>query len=63
MTRIVLAFMLALTLQTVSADVLLINEVQQSERMQLPKNGYSKADIEAKKLLEKCAFSQFLFCL
>ncbi len=48
MTRIVLAFMLAVTMQAVSADVLLIEEVQQSDRMALPKNGYSKADIEAK---------------
>ena len=47
MTRIVLAFMLALTVQAVSADVLLIDEVRQSERMNLPTNGQSKADIEA----------------
>jgi len=48
MTRIVLAFMLALTFQAVSADVLLIEEVRQSGRMQLPTNGQSKADVEAK---------------
>jgi len=48
MTRIVLAFMLALAFQVVSADVLLIEEVRQSGRMQLPTNGQSKADVEAK---------------
>ena len=48
MTRIVLAIMLAFTIQAVSADVLLIEEVRQSERMQLPTNGQNKADIEAK---------------
>lgn len=48
MTRVVLAFMLALTFQVVSADVLIIDEVRQSERMSLPKNGQSKADVETK---------------
>ena len=48
MTRIVLAFMLALTTQIAIADVLLIDEVRQVGRMELPKNGQSKADIEAK---------------
>jgi len=48
MTRIALAFMLTLALQTVSADVLLIEEVRQAGRMELPQNGQSKADIEAK---------------
>jgi len=48
MTRIVLAFMLAFTFQAVCADVLLIEEVRQSERMELPKNGQNKADVEAK---------------
>lgn len=48
MTRIVLAFMLALTFQVVSADVLLIDEVRQADRMVLPKNGQSKSAIEAK---------------
>jgi len=47
MTRIVLAFMLALAFPVVSADVLLIEEVRQSGRMQLPTNGQSKADVEA----------------
>ena len=48
MTRIVLAFMLVLAFQVVSADVLLIEEVRQADRMELPKNGQTKADIEAK---------------
>ena len=47
MTRIVLAFMLALTFQAVSADVLIIDEVRQSGRMELPTNGQSKATVEA----------------
>ena len=48
MTRIVLAFMLALTSQIAVADVLIIDEVRQAGRMELPKNGQSKADIETK---------------
>ena len=48
MTRIVLAIMLAFTIQPIAADVLLIDEVRQSERMQLPVNGQSKADVSAK---------------
>lgn len=48
MTRIGLAILLAFTIQTVAADVLLIEEVRQSERMQLPVNGQSKAVIETK---------------
>jgi len=48
MTRIVLAFMLTLTIQAVSADVLIIDEVRQADRMELPKNGQSKADVEVK---------------
>jgi hypothetical protein len=48
MTRIVLAIMLAFTIQPITADVLLIDEVRQSERMQLPVNGESKADISTK---------------
>ena len=46
MTRIVLAFMLALTLQSTYADVLIIDEVRQADRMELPKNGQSKATVE-----------------
>jgi len=48
MTRIVLALLLAFTIQAADADVLLIDEVRQSESMQLPVNGQNKADIEAK---------------
>ena len=48
MTRIVLAFMLTFAFQAVCADVLIIDEVRQAGRMELPKNGQSKADIESK---------------
>jgi len=48
MTRIVLAFVLTLAFQAVYADVLIIEEVRQSERMELPKNGQDKATVEAK---------------
>lgn len=48
MTRIVLALALALAAQIAVADVLLIDEVRQSEKMQLPKNGITKAATETK---------------
>ena len=48
MTRIVLAFVLAFAVQAVYADVLLIEEVRQADRMELPKHGQNKADVEAK---------------
>ena len=48
MTRILLAIILAFSVQTVFADVLLIDEVRQSGKMQLPVNGKTKADTEAK---------------
>ena len=48
MTRTVLAFMLALAFQVATADVLIIDEVRQAGRMELPNNGQSKAEIEAK---------------
>jgi hypothetical protein len=48
MTRIVLAFVLAFAVQAVYADVLLIEEVRQAERMELPKNGQNKADVESR---------------
>jgi hypothetical protein len=48
MTRIVLAFMLTFAFQAISADVLLIEEVRQSDRMELPKNGQDKVTVEAK---------------
>ena len=47
MTRIVLAFMLTLTIQVATADVLIIDEVRQADRMALPKNGQNKATVEA----------------
>ncbi len=48
MTRIVLALVLALTLHTVSADVLILDEVRQAAQMDLPKNGQTKAQVEQK---------------
>jgi len=48
MTRIVLAFMLTFAFQAIYADVLIIDEVRQAERMELPKNGQNKATVEAK---------------
>ena len=48
MTRIVLAFMLTLAIQLTYADVLIIDEVRQADRMALPKNGQNKATVEAK---------------
>ena len=48
MTRIVLTFMLTLMFQVVTADVLIIDEVRQADRMPLPKNGQSKATVEVK---------------
>ena len=47
MTRTLLAFMLALAFQVATADVLIIDEVRQAGRMELPKNGQNKAEIEA----------------
>lgn len=48
MTRIALALALAFCAQIAVADVLLIEEVRQSESMQLPKNGTTKAETEAR---------------
>lgn len=48
MTRIVLALVLALTLHTVSADVLILDEVRQAAQMDLPKNGQTEAQVEQK---------------
>jgi len=48
MTRIVLAFMLTLTIQVATADVLIIDEVRQADRMTLPENGQDKATVEAR---------------
>ena len=47
MTRTLLAFMLTLAFQVATADVLIIDEVRQAGRMELPKNGQNKAEIEA----------------
>ena len=53
MTRMVLAllittFMTAVPFGTGFADVLLIEEVRQSDRMELPVNGLSKADVKTR---------------
>ena len=48
MTRIVLALVLVFSAQVAFADVLVIDEVRQSQTMQLPKNGSSMADTEAR---------------
>ncbi len=53
MTRMVLALMMgAMALMVpearVAADVLLIEEVRQADRMALPANGMSKEDVRAK---------------
>ncbi|MDX2428606.1 MAG: hypothetical protein QNK22_07945 [Xanthomonadales bacterium] len=48
MIRTVLAFMLTFAFQTASADVLIIDEVRQANRMELPKNGLDKATVENK---------------
>ena len=48
MTRIVLAFMMTLTFQVATADVLIIDEVRQADRMAIPKNGQNKATVEAR---------------
>ena len=57
MTRMVLAPALALAIltlagfvpcRTVLADVLLIEEVRQSERMDLPRNGQNKSEVRAR---------------
>jgi hypothetical protein len=44
----VLAVLLALSPAFVAADVLILDEVRQAERMQLPDNGESKAVVESK---------------
>jgi hypothetical protein len=48
MARIVLVFILTVAFQAVCADVLIIEEVRQAERMELPKNGLDKATVESK---------------
>lgn len=46
MTRIVLAALLVAMTAIAQADVLILDEVRQVERMDLPANGVSKADVE-----------------
>lgn len=48
MTRMVLALMLALSASAAWADVLLIEEVRQADRMELPENGQSMHAVEAR---------------
>ena len=53
MTRMVLTLLFALSaalwqMPPAAADVLLIEEVRQSDRMDLPENGLSKADVRAR---------------
>jgi hypothetical protein len=53
MTRMVLALVLFVFLAlgqsvSLSADVLLIEEVRQSEKMKLPGNGLNKSDVKAR---------------
>jgi hypothetical protein len=47
MTRILITLILAFSLQTAIADVLLIDEVRQSNKMSLPVNGNTKASVES----------------
>ncbi len=46
MTRIVAVLALGIAIQVAGADVLLIDEVRQSQRMNLPVNGQNKTDVE-----------------
>ena len=48
MTRMVLALMLVFSTGLAQADVLLIEEVRQSERMNLPVNGISRDEVQAR---------------
>ena len=48
MTRIALVMALIFCAQMAVADILVIDEVRQSESMQLPKNGITKAVTEAR---------------
>ena len=53
MTRTVLAFVglalsMAMGIQAVHADVLLIDEVRQVQKMDLPVNGQSKTDVQTR---------------
>lgn len=48
MTRMVFAVLLLMAAAVASADVLLIDEVRQVEKMPLPTNGLTKADVESR---------------
>ena len=48
MTRMVLTLMLLMATVLANADVLLIEQVRQAERMTVPENGQTKADVEAR---------------
>ena len=48
MARMVLALMLVFSTGLAQADVLLIEEVRQSERMNLPVNGISRDEVQAR---------------
>ena len=50
MTRMVLALVFAVLagIAPISADVLLIEEVRQAEKMELPSNGMDKTDVQAR---------------
>lgn len=48
MTRIVLTLMVALAAPLAAADVLLIEEVRQVDRMEVPVNGQTMAEVESR---------------
>ena len=48
MKGLIVAAILALSVTAATADVLLIDEVRQVDRMELPENGTTKADVQAK---------------
>lgn len=48
MNKTLLAACLMLAPLALNADVLILDEVRQVERMDLPENGLSKADVEAR---------------
>jgi len=48
MTRKVLTLILLLVAPLLQADVLLIEQVRQAERMTVPENGQTQADVEAR---------------
>ena len=48
MTRMLLALILVLAPLSLAADVLLIDEVRQVDRLELPDNGQSKSEVESR---------------